>query len=74
MADFCSKCTLFKDQFDIDLYKIALNLERGHSESFICEGCNIRAIYKDETGRLYLGKDVEGSINMDETTIEALMI
>jgi len=51
--------------------KIAINLRRGYSQSFLCEGCNIRGIYKDENGNLFLGRDVDGKIveepvNLDE--------
>ena len=53
MAEFCSICTPFK-KADYNLPKIALELERGHSYSFVCEGCQNRALYKDEEGRLWL--------------------
>lgn len=54
MSDFCSQCSPFKDEYDIDLFKIAIRLKRGHSKDFVCEGCSNRAIYKDEDGRIYL--------------------
>jgi hypothetical protein len=51
----------FKERrkYDIDLFTIALETKRGYSTSFICEGCNNRAIYKDEEGLLYLVKEEE---------------
>ena len=66
-------CSPFLPDYDIDLAKIALKLKKGHSTNLICEGCNIRAVYKDESGRLYLAKDIEGNIELEETTIEKLM-
>lgn len=54
MAEYCSQCSPFNGQFDIDLFQIALALSREHSSAFICEGCNIKAIYKDEKGLIYL--------------------
>lgn len=73
MADYCKVCTPFEGDYDIDFVDIALHLENGHSEGFICEGCNIKAIYKDEEGRLYLAKEIHGEIELEETTIEKLM-
>jgi hypothetical protein len=35
---------------------IALETKRGYSTSFLCEGCNNRAVYKDEEEALYLIK------------------
>lgn len=56
MAEYCSQCSPFKNHFDIDLFQIALKLNRGYSRGFICEGCSNRAIYKDEQGLVYLVK------------------
>lgn len=53
---YCSQCSPFKYLWDIDLFNIAINLEPGHSENFICTGCNNRSVYKDEKGYLYLAK------------------
>ncbi len=53
MSDYCSQCTPY-EKADYNLVKMALELKRGYSFSLLCEGCNNRAIYKDETGRLYL--------------------
>ena len=72
MAEFCSECTPFEYP-DIDLVQIALDLSPGRSESFICEGCNNRAVYKDEEGRLYLAKQEQGQIKLHPTTIEQLI-
>lgn len=75
MAEFCSQCSPFKEQgeWDIDLAEIALDLENGHSESFICEGCNNRAVYKDEDGNLFLAKEIEKEIVFEPVAIEYLM-
>jgi hypothetical protein len=73
VAEFCSLCSPFENQFDIDLVYIALHLERGHSESFICEGCFVRAIYKDENGNIYLGKLEQKEIKLHPVKIEDLI-
>ncbi|GAB3179475.1 hypothetical protein GCM10027291_45740 [Telluribacter humicola] len=72
MAEFCSECTPFEYP-DIDLAAIALDLSPGRSESFICEGCNNRAVYKDEKGGLYLAKAEDGVIKLHPVIIEQLM-
>ena len=72
MVDYCSECTQF-DYPDIDLAQIALDLSTGRSESFICEGCNNRAVYKDEVGRLFLAKQDHGEVKLYSVTIEQLM-
>ena len=74
MSEYCSQCTPFKNRFDIDLLKIALKLDNGRSVSFLCEGCNNRAVYRDDIGLLYLAKAVNGEIELVEVTVEGLMI
>jgi 5-methylcytosine-specific restriction endonuclease McrA len=71
MAEYCSQCNLLGD-YDIDLHKLALKLKRGHSINFLCEGCNNRAIYKDEEGRLYLGKTEKGEIKLHPVNFDEL--
>lgn len=75
MAEYCSQCSPFKlnGEWDIDLLQIALKLEPGRSESFLCEGCNNRAVYKDEKGLLYLGKQEGKEINLHPVAVEELM-
>ena len=58
MADFFSVCSPVN--FDINLMDIGLDLS--HSESILCEGCNIIAIYKDEKGTIYLGGRIDSEI------------
>ena len=66
MAEYCSQC-MFLGEYDIDLQMLALELEPGHSINFLCEGCENRAIYKDEEGKLYLlRKDKLHPVNFDE--------
>lgn len=72
MAEFCSECSLF-DEFDHDLFKIAINLKPGYSENFVCEGCDTRGVYKDDSGSIYLAKDIEGEIKLVPVTVESLM-
>ena len=57
----------------IDLIKIALKLKNGYSTSFLCEVCKNRAVYKVESGRIYLAKEINGEIELEETTIENLI-
>ena len=75
MAEYCSQCSPFKEQkeWDIDLFLIALVLKNGRSESFICEGCNNRAVYRDENGFYFLGKLIEEEIKLFPVNIEELM-
>ena len=58
MADFCNKCAPdmwgASVQPDIDVYSIAEKLEFGHFESVLCEGCRVRAIGKDQGGRVLI--------------------
>jgi hypothetical protein len=54
MSEYCSKCSPFENDYDIDLAEIALKLDDERSVNIFCEGyCKIRAIYKDEKGNLY---------------------
>jgi hypothetical protein len=62
MSEFCSQCS--PNFHDWDLFKLALDLDNQHSESFICEGCNIRGIYKDESGKLFLAKTINNNIEL----------
>ena len=48
MAEYCLQCNVTGD-YDIDLHKLAFEVEEG-----LCEGCDNRAIYKDEEEKLYL--------------------
>jgi hypothetical protein len=70
MAEFCSICE--PEYFDIDLTSIALELTPGHSIELLCEGCNIRAVYKDESGILYLGRLTGTEISLEPIEIEKL--
>lgn len=75
MAEFCSQCSPFEDggAFEFDLVEIALGLKEGWSVSFLCEGCRNRAVYKDETGQLFLERiQADGTIEMVEVTIDEL--
>ena len=74
MSSFCSQCCKKHHiEPDIDLFKIALYLENGRSTSFICQGCNNRAIYKDEMGNLYLAKYVNEEISLFPVNIANLI-
>lgn len=74
MSEYCSQCSPFKEEqeWDIDLTQIALNLKNGRSESFICEGCNNRTLYKDERGLLYIGKKIDTEIKLFPVKLEEL--
>lgn len=70
MAEFCSRC---EPEFnDLDLIEIALELESGHSEQFICEGCGCRGIYKDEEGLLYLIFKEDEEVKLTSVQLEQL--
>ena len=56
----------------MSLAAIALDLKLGHSESILCEGCNIRPVYKDEKGLIYLGRKFDQEIAMVSMKIEEL--
>jgi hypothetical protein len=71
MAEFCSKCE--PEYWDIDLVQIALDLEPGHSESFLCEGCNIRGIYKDDYGYYFFARNINGKIELEKVIIEKII-
>ncbi len=72
MAEFCSQCTPL-DTVDYNLFNIALNLDRGHSRSFVCEGCDNRAVYKDEEGRLWIAhENGKGDLDWKPVTIDEL--
>jgi hypothetical protein len=73
MAEYCSQCSSYKNNFDYDLFKIALGLKNGYSEGFFCEGCSNRGIYKDETGKLFIAKLVKGEIELQAVNIEELI-
>ena len=72
MADFCSQCSPFDNEYDIDLFKIALKLQKGASENILCEGCNIRVVYKDEEGLVYLGRLENEEIKLYLVKLEEL--
>jgi len=72
MSEYCSQCSPF-EEYDIDLFQIALSLDNGRSENILCEGCNIVAIYKDEDGNLYLAKRIQGKITLHHLLIEELL-
>jgi hypothetical protein len=55
------------------LFKIVLKLKKGYSTSFLSEGCENRAVYKDDKGLLYLAKRIKGEIELFEVSLEDLM-
>ncbi len=74
MAEFCSQCADKCFEYaDIDLFRIAISLNKGRSANFICEGCNNRALYKDEEGKLYLAKLIDKKIRLVPVKIDELM-
>ena len=73
LSEYCSQCSPFKKSYDIDLFKIALKLKKGYSTSFLCEGCENRAVYKDEKGLLYLAKVINDETELIEVKLEDLM-
>ena len=72
MAEYCSQCSPFENEFDIDLFRIAINVKKGHSINLLCEGCNNKAIYKDEEGLIYLVKDENKEMKFYPIKLEEL--
>jgi len=62
MSEYCSDCSPFKNNFDIDLDKIASKLRKGETVEFICEGCSNRLLYKDTSNKIFIGKFHKGEI------------
>lgn len=61
------------DEPDYDLFQIALSLEPGRSETFLCEGCDIRGVHKDEHGHVYLVRDKGGEMDFEKVEVEKLI-
>ena len=73
MTKICSLCTPSLVPPDYDLFRISLNLERGRAFNLTCRVCNIRGIYKDDEGLIYLAKNEPEGIRLHLTTIEQLI-
>ena len=72
MAEFCSQCSPFENRSDYNLYRIGKKLKKGRSFTFLCEGCNNRGLYKNETGDLFLLKMVDKEIKEQPININEL--
>lgn len=72
MAEFCSQCSPF-EEYDIDLKKMALTLRKGYSQSFLCEGCSNRALWRDENGQLSLIRITNGKEETLEVSLDDLI-
>ena len=74
MSEFCSSCYEEDIHFgyDIDLYKAARSLKKGYSFSFLCEGCNRRAVYRDEEGLFYMVRVVNEEFVYENIQLEEL--
>lgn len=73
MSTYCSKCSPFDGQFDINLLKMALRLNPGESENFLCDGCSNCGLYKDDLGNLYIAVRDDTEIKMRPVAVEELM-
>jgi hypothetical protein len=74
MPHFCSQCgNRINKEADINLFLMAVSLQNGRSISFICEGCNNRAIFKDDNGNLYLAKYVNNEISLFPVNISEIV-
>ena len=74
MSSFCSQCcNNFGMQADIDLFKLALSLINDRSITFICEGCNNRAVYKYKVGNIYFAEYVANEIYLFPVNISELI-
>ena len=72
MAEYCSQCSPFENEFDIDLFRIAIKVKKGHSINLLCEGCNNKTIYRDEDGLIYLVKDENTEMKFYPIKLEEL--
>jgi len=70
MADFCSQCE--PKYHDIKLRLVAWELKRGESEYFLCEGCDLRGIQKDQNGKLFLASEANGKLEWNRTSYKSL--
>ena len=61
---YCSRCSPLPYAFDFDLFQMALNTKRQHSQGFYCAVCKHVAIYKDMDERLFLAKPEDGEIKL----------
>ena len=46
MAEYCSQCSPFENEFDIDLFRIAIKVKKGHSINLLCEGTTIQILFE----------------------------
>lgn len=71
MSEFCLREL---SGYDYDAAKIALNLKKGRSGSFLYEGCGNRGVYQDQTGRLFLAKEeaIGVPVRLKEVRLEEL--
>jgi len=58
--------------YDIDLYRIACRLKRGYMSSFLCEGCNRRAISKEEDGTYQIAHVINGEYHWEQLNLDVL--
>lgn len=70
MAEFCSNCDALHS--DYDLFRLALFLPKGRSRNLLCEGCNLRAIYKDNEGNIFLAKMLNNEIKFEPVILKDL--
>ncbi|MEM9894802.1 MAG: hypothetical protein AAF789_00415 [Bacteroidota bacterium] len=74
MAELCSHCSQFGEDYpyNFDLISIDLRLKPGYSQIFLCEGCEIRGVYKDNVGLIYLAEKVGKEVELEKVKIEKL--
>ena len=73
MRLYCSRCANSQDiRADYNLAELALNLYRGVSTPIDCADCNIKALYKDEKGLIYLGYLIDGATELKAVNVEDL--
>ena len=62
MSEYCSSCYEedIHSGIDINLYDMAYELKKVYMMSFLCEGCNRRAISKEEGGTYQIAREVKG--------------
>lgn len=70
MADFCNKCSIEisgdTGNSEIDVLKISESLAPDTYMPVLCEGCNMRAVGKTETGEILIAFKVNEIETGDE--------
>ena len=73
MGNFCLHRCEFNSEYGLNLFHIALNINNGQCETFICKHCNNRGIYKDLKGKVFVATREDDQIQLLPVDIEQLL-